>query len=480
MGAEMRFVKWFLCMMIVSAISLQGQDKALKASGGVAASGVDTQQVHILVGRSIVINIQSRLERVLVSNPAIVGTVTTSPTQFVVTAKAPGSSSVIIWDETGYSRILDVNSDVDVAGLRDTLQQAFPTDSLQVTADEGRIMLAGLVTSKAAFDTVTRIAASYSKDIVNSIGVVDKRHGRQIMLKVRFAEVDRAKLDSFGINILSTGAGHTPGVISTQQFGPVTLGGGNSTGSLTGTIGAPATGTTSSFNVSDLLNLFLFRPDLNLGATLKDLQQKNVLQILAEPNLLAMNGEEAKFLAGGEFPFPVIQGGAQNNNAITIQFRPFGVQLDFVAVIEDDDVIRLKVKPEVSSLDFANALTISGFVVPAISTRKAETEIELRNGQSFGIAGMLDHRTTAQLSKMPGISEVPILGRLFKSKSVNNTATELLVIVTPTIVDPVTQADAPQKLPEKPFPLLDEKKFDDSVGKKPAAKSDAPSGNKQQ
>ena len=193
-----------------------------------------------------------------------------------------------------------------------------------------------------------------------------------------------------------------------------------------------------------------------------------------------MNGEEAKFLAGGEFPFPVIQGGGQNTNAITIQFRPFGVQLDFVAFIEDDDVIRLKVKPEVSSLDFANALTISGFVIPAISTRKAETEIELRSGQSFGIAGMLDHRTTAQLSKMPGIGDIPILGQLFKSRSVNNTATELLVIVTPTIVDPVTDAAPVPKIPDKPFPLLDEKKFDDSVGKKPAAKPDAPSGNKQQ
>ncbi|HLZ00360.1 MAG TPA: type II and III secretion system protein, partial [Candidatus Angelobacter sp.] len=310
----------------------------------------------------------------------------------------------------------------------------------------------------------------------NSIGVTEKRHGRQIMLKVRFAEVDRTKLDAFGINILSTGAGNTPGVISTQQFGPPTLGGGNSTGTLTGTIGAPIKGTTSSFNVNDLLNLFLFRPDLNLGATLRDLQQKNVLQILAEPNLLAMNGEEAKFLAGGEFPFPVIQGGTQNTNAITIQFRPFGVQLDFIANIEDDDVIRLKVAPEVSSLDFANALTISGFVIPAISTRKAETEIELRNGQSFGMAGMLDHRTTAQLSKLPGIADVPILGRLFKSKSINNTATELLVIVTPTIVDPVSEANVVPKLPEKAFPMLDEKKFDDSVGKKPAAKPDTPSG----
>jgi pilus assembly protein CpaC len=292
-----------------------------------------------------------------------------------------------------------------------------------------------------------------------------------------FAEVDRTKLEQWGINIISTGASNTPGVTSTQQFGPITAGGNN--GNLSGVIGAPIRGTATSFNVSDLLNIFLFRPDLNLGATIRDLQQKNVLQILAEPNLLAMNGEPAKFIAGGEFPFPVVQGGTQNGTAITIQFRPFGVQLQFVGFIENDDVIRLKVMPEVSSLDFANALTISGFTVPAISTRKAETQIELKNGQSFGIAGMLDHRTTAQLSRVPGISEIPILGHLFRSKSINNTSTELLVIVTPIIVDPIAQATEKPVAPERPVPMLDEKKFDESVKKKPVTAPDAQTQIKQ-
>jgi pilus assembly protein CpaC len=438
---------------------------------GVPANATDTQEVHILSGRSVIINLQSRLRRVLVSNPTVIHSETTSPTQLVMVARETGSSSVIIWDETGHSRILDVYSDVDVASLRAALQQAYPNESIEVTADQGNIVLAGVVPTKGAFEDIGKIASSYSKTVVNSLTVAE-RHGKQILLSVKFAEVDRSKLEQYGINFFSTGAANTPGTVSTQQFAPPTTG-----GTLTNTIPGSNTGFKTSFNFSDLLNIFLFRPDINLGATIKDLQQKNVLQILAEPNLMAMNGQPAKFLAGGEFPYPVVQTGA-TFNTVTITFRPFGVQLNFVAYIESDDVIRLKVAPEVSALDFSNALTISGFTIPALSTRRAESEIELKNGQSFGIAGMLDHRTTAVLNKLPGIGDVPVLGKLFRSKSFNNTSTELIVLVTPTIVDPVGEAGGPPRLPVYPMPLLEEPKFDESVGKKPKASDNAsPSAN---
>lgn len=441
---------------------------AVEAQANAPSPGVDTQEVHILAGRSVIINMQSRLARVLVSNPAVIHTETTSPTQIVIVAKAPGSSSVIIWDVTGHSRILDVYSDVDVAGLRSALQQAYPNESIQVTADQGNIVLTGVVPSKEAFEDIGKIAGSYSKALVNSL-IIAERHGRQILLQVKFAEVDRTKLEQFGINFFSTGAANTIGTVTTQQFSPPTAG-----AALKGAIPGSSTGFTSSFNFGDLLNIFLFRPDINLGATIKDLQQKNVLQLLAEPNLLAMNGQPAKFLAGGEFPYPIVQPGTQFNT-VTIVFKPFGVQLNFTATIETDDVIRLKVAPEVSALDFSNAVTVSGSTIPAISTRKAETEIELKNGQSFGIAGMLDHRTTVLLSKLPGIGDIPILGKLFRSKSINNTATELVVLVTPTIVDPVGQAIAPPKLPVNPVPLLNEPTFDENVGTKSKTPPNPPS-----
>jgi pilus assembly protein CpaC len=419
----------------------------------------ETQSVHVQVGRSIILNTQARLRRIVVSNPNVLDTTTVSPTQVVVTAKAPGSSSLVLWDEGSNARIVDVYADVDISGLSDGIKSAYPRDSVQIEAEQGRIVISGKVTSKAEADEIVRMAGVYSKEIVNSL-IVDLPREKQIMLKVQFAEVDRTKLEQFGFNILSTGAANTPGAISTGQFGPPAL-----SGTLTNSIGATAQGFSTSLSASNLLNVFLFRPDLNLGATIQDLQQKNVLQILSEPNLMARSGQPARFLAGGEFPFPVVQGGVGGAVAVTIQFKPFGVRLDFTGTI-DGDVIRLKIAPEVSTLDFTNAVQISGFEIPAISTRRAETEIDLRNGQSFGIAGLLDKRTTAVLSKMPGIGDIPILGQLFRSKSLNQTNSELLVLVTPIIVDPVGERLVAPQTPAMSVPNMENKKFDRMMDEK--------------
>ena len=428
------------------------------------APGVNSQVLHIVVGRSVIINLQTRLRRVLVSNPLVVESVTTSPTQVVVTAKMPGTSSVLLWDETGESRILDIYSDVDVGALRDAMDQAFSTESIQVTSDQGRVMLSGVVRNKAVSDEIGKLALSYNKEVVNSL-TISGRHPKQILLRVKFAEVNRTKLTELGINIFSTGATNTIGTLSTQQFSPPGLEASTSGGGVAA----------AKLNLSDLLNIFLFRPDLNLGATIRALQGRNVLQILAEPNLLALDGQPATFHAGGEFPFPVPQGGAGGTGTfITIQFKPFGVRLGFTANIVSDDVIRLKVAPEVSALDFANALRLQGFVVPALSTRTAETEIELKSGQTFGIAGLLDNRTTAIMSKIPGIGDIPILGHLFRSKSINNGQTELLVLVTPTIVDPVNQVGPEPQVPEHPLPFLGVKEFDQSIKPKKPAGEEAP------
>ena len=424
----------------------------------------ETQSVHIQVGRSIILNTQSLLRRIVVSNPNVLDTTTVSTTQVVVTAKAPGSSSLVLWDQSSNARIVDVYADVDISGLRDAVRSAYPHQAVQVEAEQGRVIVTGKVDSKAVEDDVLRMAGTYSKEIVNSMTIVAP-HEKQIMLKVQFAEVDRIKLEQFGFNILSTGAANTIGATSTGQFGQTTLGAG---GTINSSIGASAQGFTSSLSASNLLNVFLFRPDLNLGAMIQDLQQKNVLQILSEPNLMARSGETAKFLAGGEFPFPVVQGGVGSAVAVTIQFKPYGVKLDFTGTI-DGDVIRLKIAPEVSTLDFTNAVEISGFEIPAISTRRAETEIELRNGQSFGIAGLLDKRTTSQLSKMPGIGDIPILGQLFRSKNINQTNSELLVMVTPVIVDPLAENMPAPRTPLMSVPNMEDRKFDKLGSKSGAA-----------
>ncbi|WP_263365932.1 type II and III secretion system protein family protein [Edaphobacter bradus] len=429
--------------------------QAPPASPGVP-SAPESETVHVLVGRSIVVNMQVRLRRIYVSNPAVVETSTTTPNQVVVTAKAPGASNVVFWDEFGNSKLLELYADIDVTGLRDAVQDEFPGQAIQVRAEQGRIILSGTARDKETMDSITKMAQTYSKDVVDAMLLSEPPHARQIMLKVRFAEVDRTKLQNFGINIFSTGAANTIGTITTQQFGSTTL-----NTPPTGTIGGSAAGTSTAFSLGNLLNIFLFRPDLNLGATISDLQQHNILQLLAEPNLLAMSGSPAHFLAGGEFPYPVVQGGGAGGfTAVTIQFRPFGVRLDFTGIIQPDGSVRMKVAPEVSSLDYANSVTISGFTVPAISTRRAETEIQLKDGQSFGIAGLMNSTTTAQMSKIPGIADVPILGQLFHSKSDNNAHSELMVIVTPTVVDPLQGNPPPPTDPKLAEKLLDSKQFD--------------------
>jgi pilus assembly protein CpaC len=433
------------------------------------ATPSEGQSLHILVGKSVVVNVQTPITRVLSSNPNVIETLATSPTEVVVEGKAAGNSSLILWDQTGRSQMLDVIVDLDVTGLRTAIQHSYPDQQIEVEADGSHIILSGTITDPHIGEELQKMAALYSAQVVNSMRIAAV-HDRQVLLEVKFAEIDRTKLQQFGINFFSTGATGTIGTVGTQQFGPPSV------STVTGTIGATANGATSSFTLPDTLNLFLFRPDLNLGATIKDLQQKSILEILAEPNLLALNGQKATFLAGGEFPFPVVQGG-QNVGVVTIQFRPFGVRLDFTGFVASDSVIRLHVAPEVSTLDFTNALAISGFTVPALSTRKAETEIELKDGQSFGIAGLLDNRAQAQLNKIPGIGDIPVLGQLFRSRSINRSNSELLVLVTPHVVDPVHTTTPAPVIPKYPIPYLDNPNFDKGMPgtKKPATSPPTPS-----
>ncbi len=439
----------------------------LAAIPGAAQS--EGQALHVFVGKSVVINLQSPVTRILSSNPAVIDTLATSPTQVVVEGKSAGSSSLILWDAIGHSQMLDVTVDVNVSLLRTAIEQTYPGQQITVQSDGAHLILTGTVSDPKIVDDVGKMAASYSTGVVNSLAIAPV-HEQQILLEVKFAEVDRTKLQQLGVNLFSTGATNTIGSITTQEFSPPTLQSNSSSGSTGGAV-------TSSLNFTDLLNVFLFRPDINLGATIRALETKSVLEILAQPNLLALNGQKASFLAGGEFPFPVVQGGS-NVGAVTVQFRPFGVRLDFTGFIGKDGVIRMHIAPEVSTLDFSNALTISGFTVPALSTRRAETEIELKDGQSFGIAGLLDNRTQLQFSKIPGIGDIPILGHLFRSQNLNRSHTELMVLVTPRIVDPVRMSVPPPVPPANPVKFLNVPSFDKNLPAKTPASGNDNTGNK--
>src|SRR5947208_7685666 len=415
------------------------------------------QALHILVGKSVVVNVQAPITRVLSSNPAVIETLATSPTEIVVEGRAAGSSSLILWDQSGRSQMLDVIVDVDVAGLRSAIERTYPDQHIDVQADGGRLILTGKVTDPKMVEDFSKMATVYSNQIVNSLSLAVS-HDRQVLLEVKFAEVDRTRFSQVGVNLFSTGAGNTLGSTTTGQiggFGPQHITDVAGPGTHSGTFSSEQT-------ITNVLNIFLFRPDIHFGAVIEALHQKSVLQILAEPNLMAINGQKATFLAGGEFPFPIVQPG-NGFTAVTIQFKPFGVRLEFTGNIASDGTIRLHVAPEVSTLDFTNALAIQGFTVPAISTRRAETELELKDGQSFGIAGLLDNRAQAQLSKVPGIGDIPVLGQLFRSRNINKSNTELLVLVTPHIIDPVHTSTPPPPNPKLSVPFLDRPTFDEHI-----------------
>jgi pilus assembly protein CpaC len=274
---------------------------------------------------------------------------------------------------------------------------------------------------------------------------------------LRIIEVDRTRLEQFGVNFFALG--NTLANSSTQQFSTTVV---------------PANSTTgSSLTVSDPLNLLLYSAKLNAGVTVQDLEQKQVMQVLAEPTLTTLSGVPARFLSGGEFPLPVVQGGTGNSTAITIVFKPYGVKVDFTPTANPDGTIRLKVAPEVSALDYSNAVTISGFTIPALSTRRAETEVELVNGQSFVLSGLLDHRTSDNLSRMPGIANVPILGELFRSKNVSHSVVELVVLVTATVLGPENHPQ-PVGIPKMVVPNLDADRFDNAFPTHTAAQTAVP------
>lgn len=440
------------------------------AEAPLAATAAIGQSLHLVVGRSMFINTRERLRRVYVSDPTVLDSMTASPRQIVVTAKAPGVTTLVLWDETGATESYQITADLDVISLRQAIHSALPNQDIHVEGRQDQVVLSGSVTSQAMMDQAVKLAGLYSKSVANAL-TLDAPEVPQVKLKVRVVEIDRSKVSSLGFNFFTVGA-NTSGV-STGQYPAVTTNGGSSSSSSSSSSG----GTGGLLAVENLLNLFYYNDRLGVGAAIQALENKQILQILAEPTLTALSGHSASFLSGGEFPFPVIQGSSSGFTSVTIQFRPYGVKLDFTPTVLPNGVIQLKVAPEVSALDYTNAVEISGYTIPAIDTRRAQTVVQLRDGQSFMISGLLDNRTTDLLQKVPGIGDIPILGKLFQSKSVNHSVEELAVIVTPTIVNPIT-GNLPAPVPPKMVvPFLNEHKFDSHMSAVPkGAPAQQPAG----
>ncbi len=414
------------------------------AAGSAATADTETA-VQLLVGRSTLLNMGAGITRVSLTSPNVADAMVTTPSQLLIHGKAPGTISMFVWDKTGGIKRYEVVVRRDLSQLVDQVQQLFPGEPISVHSNGKDVVISGVVSSKYVVDKAAEVAAGYvekKEDVVNLLRQQEGVASNQVMLRVRFAEVSRTAMTELGSSLIANGFkdGRWFGRATTQQFA------------------APAfdSGSQGGLVFSDFLNLFIYDNKNNLGAVVKALQTKGLFQSLAEPNLIAENGKEASFLAGGEYPYPVVQG-QSGGQTVTIQFKEFGVRLHFTPTIVGGDLVKLKVAPEVSSLDFGNAVSISGFRVPAITTRRTETEVELADGQTFAIAGLLNNTVTSQLQKIPGIGDIPILGYLFKSKAAQKDQTELVVMITPQILRRGSTGVSP-KLPDLIEPYMPQSK----------------------
>ena len=385
--------------------------------------------INVLVGQSRVINFDRPIGRFSISNPDIAEAVMVSPNQVLVNGKAFGQVNFIAWEKSDQKFIVfDVFVRANLSLIDSQIRALFPRDDIRLSQANGSVVLSGTVSqpqAAAQADAVVQAAGFKTVNMLQS-PVTDTT---QVQLSVRVAEVNRSKMKELGSSL---GSFNSTSVF-VQGGGPATLGNNNG--------GSGTAGLITDF-AGSAVNLFLFNTGLNTAAYIRALRTNGALRALAEPNLIAMNGQTASFLAGGEFPIPVVQSG-QSSGAVSVQFKEFGVRLNFKPTIIDEDHIRLELEPEVSTIDIANGVRFNGFVIPALRTRRAHTGVELRDGQSFALAGLLDNNETRSLSKVPWLGDVPILGQLFKSESFQKQETELMFIITADLVKPINSDELP-------------------------------------
>jgi pilus assembly protein CpaC len=444
-----------LFLLLCAGVGLRAQTPPSPSQAAGASIQDSSNDLSVAVGKTVLVDVAWPIKRIANNLAEVADVHATSPTEVMVQGKTPGETSLIVWDTHGGRQFFNVTVRPNMAALNDSLdairrelRAELPGQTLKVSAENGSIFLRGTVKNLNSSERAVKIvtagllsgagtgtgaganASAAGGKVINLLNVDVPESEPQILLKVRFASVDRSKETTWGINIFDLGGLNTVGGITTGQFTPPTI-------TSTKTDGATATFTNE-------LNLLAYPiGNLPFGVDIQALQTKGVVEVLAEPNIVAMNGKEASFLAGGEYPYPVVQGGTGGTgSSVTIMFKEYGVRLNFIPTITPRGTIRLQVAPEVSALDSSSSVSVSGFNVPAITSRKMRTEVELADGQSFVVGGLLDNRDTETFEKIPFLGDIPILGKFFKSEMKKKTNTELIVIVTPEIVAPI-QAGAP-------------------------------------
>jgi pilus assembly protein CpaC len=386
------------------------------------------ERLTLFVGRSLSIDLTYDMERLSVTDPEVADAIPVTLREILVHGKKAGTVSLIVW---GGGRRVEYELVVNpgITTLQQRMQALFPGEEIQVDITQGAIILSGRVSSNAIMLRAAEVAAGSAPDqkLINMLQVPGGGGSQQVMLQVRFAEVNSRAVRELGVSLFSSRTGFTARS-TTQQFPAPNFDSqaNNGSNAIQGLVFA------------DYLNLFFFQRNQGIGAVVKALEQNGWFESLAEPNLIAYNGQEASFLAGGEFPIYAVGG----NGSANISYKEYGVKLKFRPTIAGD-VIRLHVRPEVSALDFANGISAAGVRIPALTSRYAETEIELRDGQSFAIAGLLDSIGQEDKQGILGLSNLPIIGAFFRSKANRTERTELMVLITPRLVRPLDPDEVP-------------------------------------
>ena len=376
-----------------------------------------TQVVSVSKGASALLVNDAAIQRFSVGEPGIAEALVLSPTEVLINGKGLGTTTLFIWDNSSQVKVYSVEVTADAPALQRYLRGAMPDEDIAVSSSGNSVTLSGTVKDANSVARAVEIAKGSGAAVIDNLVAPP---AVQVMLQVRFAEVNRTALRAFSARYLT----RNPQDLSDNNA--------DYSGNVSGADGA--------------INFLMANPNASISTAIRYLQTKGDFRSLAEPNLMTLPGREATFLAGGRFPFPTLQTatGGGSSGAVTITFEEFGVRLRFTPTITRSGAIRLKLEPEVSSLDFANGLVISGFSIPTILTRRASTEVELREGQYLAIAGLLDNSTTDNVTKIPILGDIPILGQLFRSKDLQQRRTELLVLISPKLV---TASDIPAAVP---------------------------------
>lgn len=390
-----------------------------ETAGTLIADGTtESGKLELGVNRTAVLTTRNPYKRLSVGSPEIADVTPVGPTSVLVTAKKAGSTQLTLWDESDRSEVVDIVVSLDLEALRTQIKKAFPGANVEVEAVNGAVTLRGRVPSIQVADQIVATASPFSDKVMNFLEVAG---GQQVMLQVKFLEMSRRASEELGINL---GATFNDGSTNASFNGPNA--GSKGTNPLLSTL----TGSQTFERVV-------------LDYALSALKQNNLARVLAEPSVTVISGQEASLLAGGEFPVPVPQSGSGGGSTITIEYREFGVRLNVTPVVLGDGRIRLKVAPEVSDLDFSSPIVIDNNNIPIINKRRVQSTVEMGDGQTFAIGGLMRNTVTASRSGTPLLSDLPIIGTLFRSIRYQREETELVVLVTPSLVEPMNPAEVP-------------------------------------